>query len=175
MFTWFHKQSTKQTNIQSNRQPINNQVLKLKGGGGVRQTLGKKKVTAVTTSDEALFKKAYDIALKAHNLETVQFKEMVKTFTTEDAEQMLHYLKHDKTTTTKKIEHLGCMTGELKTLSDAIEKLSSMKEKLNKMVAEAVVEECSDADGNFKITNVQQLLQIEIGIKKGRADSDRMD
>ena len=140
---------------------------KLLGGAKVKKTIDKKKQINLKATDESSFKAAFDLALKYFDAESVSFQDVLNKMSVDDLQKLNDYLEHDKTNWQKKLDLIATQCPEVQQLSVAIEKFEHVKVKLHSTLVEATTDECSK-DGVFKMSAMQTMVGITLGVKKSK-------
>ena len=114
----------------------------------------------------------------AHNVckdmvaaKALSFKQMLSVMTMKPLEDLLQYLKHDKTNAEKKYEKIIEFTDPIIKVLKVESMITITLEKAHELMKDAVIIECN-ADGAIKMSSVIKEVEIAIAVLKDKMMAD---
>ena len=113
---------------------------------------------------DSIITKAFEMTKEVLHKEEMHFDAIMKNCSNSDLESMVNFIKHDKTTNSKKIESLGEQTSVLADIITVRNFLDDIIVKGRGMVHDAIVTLCADESG-LKIGEILKKIEIEMAIR----------
>ena len=136
---------------------------RLRGGGKVKKDILKVK-KAPKPPQDLIITKAFEMTKEVLHKEEMHFDAIMKNCSNSDLESMVNFIKHDKTTNSKKIENLGERTSVLADIITVRNFLDDIIVKGRDMVHDAIVTSCADESG-LKIGEILKKIEIEMAVR----------
>ena len=111
---------------------------------------------------DSISTKAFEMAKEVLHKEEMHFDAIMKNCSNSDLEAIVNFIKHDKTTNSKKIENLGERTSVLTDIIVVRNVLDDIIVKGRDMVHDAIVTACADGP---KIGEILKKIEIELAIR----------
>ncbi|CAJ1460683.1 unnamed protein product [Effrenium voratum] len=131
-----------------------------------------KKATSVATHDVECALKAASNALK---MDSVDFDSFIQCFPLASLNDLMKYLRHDRTNLAKKIECVALFDPDVKKMMKLRDYLDNAINKSCDIVHDAIVNACSDEDNNFDINSLYDKVNVRIGVQTQKAEASNKD